>query len=485
MRNDAASAIALLAWSENKVVRWQEGWREAFVHCAGMQDRLESMSDLRLVTPITRALLERASLESQDRVQAVEERLVDFNFNDMWPIMSSTPPPERLSFERLRLFFRNFYESSFGSWPVQTNTAEWLTRELVQSLQSDFGALYEYLVNRDVDWDESEERSSRKWTIVRRGASDLFHADTPELPMTDILVAFDNRHKYPHIPHPYPLVPESIPPQILKDPSGQQLSRKPSKQPLSFEDRNAERKAALAYTEATNIYILNEFVPNRLVDAYVKFEKTDQLGQVDPFAARRGRWVLIYGILQTLASVSVDVPGLRWKEDVPYHLNPRLRGTPPWKGADPNIVEASHEQSYCWLAPNNWRQDIAEMPALEPPSRGIFRNNDRDGGSTYGGSSRGMLSIRSSLATVSTESDAGGSLKSPVFNGHAKMGRRFKGQIKEIDRDHFVGIGPLGFGGYGPGIEKVEEWPIREESRQSRRKEEPLMEIKDFDEYEF
>lgn len=451
MRNDPHSAIALLAWSEKRSVHWQEGWRESFVHSTGMEHRLEEVPELRLVTPITRALLERASLEVQVRVHSVEERLMDFNFADMWPAMSAVPPPERSSFERLRYFLRGYYESVYGAWPVAGADGEeqWLTRGLVTDLQKDFGALYDYLVDRDVRWDCYEERSSRKWNIVS-GNRKNFNADTMELPMTDILVAFDNRHRFPHIPHPYPLVPESM---------RESMQNRPRM--AGATDKMAERKAALAYTESTNIYILgSEFVSNKLVDAFIRFEKMDKISETDPFAGRRGRWVLIYGILQVLASISVDAPAMRYKDGVTYHLSPRLRGTPPWKGADLHVAEAQHEGSHCWIVPRTWVED--SMPGLDMPRRfgGLTTSN----------------SVRSSTApSVSTESDAASSIRSPV-----RSMRRLKTPKPQPQVDH------LGFGsmGYGPGITKVEEWPIREHSRSSSpTASNTALVIKDFDEY--
>ncbi|RYC61000.1 hypothetical protein CHU98_g5199, partial [Xylaria longipes] len=73
-RNDPETAVSMLAWSETPEVRWEEGWREAFLHCAGMYAHLENSADFRHLTHITRTLLERACLETQLRVQAAEER---------------------------------------------------------------------------------------------------------------------------------------------------------------------------------------------------------------------------------------------------------------------------------------------------------------------------------------------------------------------------------------------------------------------------
>ncbi|KAI0179066.1 hypothetical protein GGR52DRAFT_288191 [Hypoxylon sp. FL1284] len=366
-RNDAETAVSMLAWSETPEVRWEEGWCEAFVHCAGMFSRLEMCADFKNVTPITRALLERACLENQLRVQAAEERLAEFSFDDIWPSIGPNPRgASRDAAERLRQFFVNHYAKMHGDWPppeAGARTVEgedtWLTRTMSKRMQKDFGALYDYLVNRDIVWDESEARSSRKWMMISESGNKSFDPDTYDLPLTDMLIEFDNRMRFPHIPHPYPLVPESIlpnTPSSSRDRSKKDKNNGNAKQ--GPDDRINERRAQLAYTEATNIYILgSDFEQPDLIESFVRFEKADHIGAVDPFVARRGRWVLIYGVLQTLASVSVDSPNVRYKDNVTYHLSPRFKGTkaPPWKGASAPAAEASHELSHCWVAPRTWQ----------------------------------------------------------------------------------------------------------------------------------
>ncbi|KAL2061164.1 hypothetical protein VTL71DRAFT_7437 [Oculimacula yallundae] len=461
VRENPSAAASLLAWSESQSVRWEEGWREAYVHSSGMYSRLEGAPEFKHVTPITRALLERASLEVQVRINNCENRFVDFDFGDMWPQMSSHPPPARAAFERLRKFFLTHYQNTYEVWPpaAPDGDEQWLTRGLANRLQKDFGSLYDYLVNRDVAWDCSEERSGRKWNIIHptnRG----FDADTQDLPFTDILVAFDNRHKFPHIPHPYPLVPDSLP---VRNESKENLFKTSKKSSNKQEDKMAERKAALAYTESTNIYLLgSDFTNNDLVDSFVRFEKSDRAGDVDPYAARRGRWVLIYGILQTLASVSVDTPNLRYAKNVSYHLNPRLRGTPPWKGADQEFMsrEASHVGSHCWTVRDTWRP---EAPVVI----------SRRGGGGHGGTSH---SVRSSAPPSVASSDAGSTnMRSPTLlnasisgsaSGRSSSagGRRGYGNASAGGRKELE----VSYSGYAPGIEKVSEstWPIREESRE-------------------
>jgi hypothetical protein len=374
-RNDPETAVSLLAWSESQTIRWEEGWREAFLHSVGMYPRLNGCADFRLVTPISRALLERASLETQLRVQAAEERLADFSYGDFWPqggLIANSHA--KAASDRLRKFFVSHYASYYGEWPPSPPASNdpsgdsediWLTRNVAQKLQKDFGALYDYLVNRDIAWDESETRSSRKWEMVSESGNKSFDADTVDLPMTDLLIEWDNRSKFPHIPHPYPLVPDSYPP--TNAPVGLRDRAKRDKH-KGTEDRALERRVQLAYTEATNIYILgSDFQQSGLIDSFVKFEKSDQIGMLDPMVGRRGRWVLIYGILQTLATISVDAPYVRYRKDVAYHLCPRLKGVrlPPWRGVANISTEPAHELSHCWTTPQTWNDSSDQEAADE------------------------------------------------------------------------------------------------------------------------
>lgn len=399
VRENPSGAAALLAWSERSDVRWDEGWREGFVHAAGMITRVEASSNYKDLSSITKVFLEKASLEMHIRVQTAEQHLQTFEPVGIWPMMHAQAPPAQAAFQRLTTFFLHHYQSIYQTWPPPAPAAaggdQWLTRNLVKKLQTDFGALYDYLVNREVVWDGSHERNGRKWNMKSPG-NNSFDPDTADLPFTDILVAFDNRQKFAHIPHPYPLVPEPTP--LTSIPMGGS-SREGKTVPR---DRMAERKAALAYTESTNIYVLGtDFVNNALVEAFSKFEKTDSASGIDPFVARRGRWVLIYGILQVLSSVSVDTPHLRCKSDISYHLSPSLRGTPPWR---PNSYEEANQiGSHCWTVRAKWNLEPT-LPTRRGPPTSISRN--------YAPSASGY-----------SESDAGSSYRSPIFTSASTSSR--------------------------------------------------------------
>ena len=286
----------------------------------------------------------------------------------------------------------------------------WLTRAVAQALQRDFGALYDYLVNRDVIWDGSEFRSGRKWVMVSESGNKSFSAEDPSVPMTDMLIEFDNKLRFPHIPHPFPLIPESIPPtsapsQPSPKESSMFKSRKQSSTPGPSRVGNMERRVHLAYTESTNIYILgSDLTQSDLIDAFVRFEKSDKVGEVDPAVARRGRWVIIYGILQTLASVSVDAPNVRYRDNVPYHLSPSLKGAkvPPWRnqGGDGKKEEACHELSHCWVVARGWGEVKSSDESSEDAERsvGMGGTGEKNGK----GSAKGLRSARSSVVGYHT-----------------------------------------------------------------------------------
>ena len=370
-RNDPEAAISILAWTEKPGVQWTAGWREAFIHCAGMYPhKLERCADWKSVAPLTRALLERSWLEMGLRVQNAEERLAEFSFGDMWSGSgagngTAGPGTPRAAAERLRNFLISHYGQLYGSWPPsreeQDGEEMWLTRSVATALQQDFGALYDYLVDRDVVWDVSEARAGRKWMMVSKGANRGFEADIPGMPMTDVLIEYDNRARVPHIPHPHPLLPESIPPQISAS------MFKPGGQAQRHAGR--ERRVALAYTESTNIDALgSSYASSSLVDAFSRFEKSDCIGETDPQMARRGRWVVIYGVLQTLAAVSVDAPGIKYTSNVGYHLSAKTK-KPSWSREGGLFVDARHELSHCWTAPQRWDEEEEDEEEREEDVR--------------------------------------------------------------------------------------------------------------------
>jgi hypothetical protein len=113
------------------------------------------------------------------------------------------------------------------------------------------------------------------------------------------------------------------------------------------------------------MHLLTTYVDNKLVDEIGNYEKACLLAGVTPSDARLGRWVLLYGILQVLSTVSVDVAGLKYKDKIKYFISPSLEGCPPWRSpeAAPLMIEACQERSYCWTTPSTWGDTKLTPPA--------------------------------------------------------------------------------------------------------------------------
>ncbi|SLM36225.1 hypothetical protein LPUS_05712 [Lasallia pustulata] len=359
VRNNPSYAASLLAFSENSGVQWREGYIEAFPHCVGMLNMgLQTVPEWRQITPHTKMYLQNASMEIEERVHRAQGWLFSFDFSEMWPTTSAPPSTARGCFDRLRKWLCKYYENAFLHWPP-TNDPTWLTRDMVVRLKNDFEGLYDYLVDRDIIFDGTEYRPGQKWVITSMSGQ-AFRADTSELAFTDILLGFDERNNFPHIPHPYPITPTSMP--IHTKPKSAFTLKKPASQ---AEIIAQSRRKALSYAEASNVYTLrDQYMHTDLVTNFIRFEQADLLDSIDPFEARRGRWLLIYGVLQVLATVSVDSPNLRYKDGVQYHLSPQMKGVVPW--AEPGSAreeEAEHKRSHCWVVPSTW---IPSVPKARP-----------------------------------------------------------------------------------------------------------------------
>jgi hypothetical protein len=90
-------------------------------------------------------------------------------------------------------------------------------------------------------------------------------------------------------------------------------------------------------------------IGSTLIDKFEQFEMTTDLKQTTPREARLGRWVLIYGILQALSTLSVDVQTLKHTDGVRYFLCTDLKRCPEWvTNGQTERLEASQKRSWCW-----------------------------------------------------------------------------------------------------------------------------------------
>lgn len=254
VRNDIRHALALLAWAEQDTVRWRQGYLECYTHLAGaITPQIEDSSEFKRLSIVTRRNLGIAARTLQLRVMEAEERLASFDFADLWkdsPKLANGPVYQ--SYHAFRQFLVNHYGRIYGTWPPPSQ-GTWLNRKTVLAMQNDFGSLYDYLVDRDVYWNPREERASRKWEMQHR-KTDEFEADLPELGITDMLVMYDAKAGYAHIPHPYPLLPR----EVSKSPKDKEKksffsSLKKDKSKDVTKDAKAHLQLSIVFSDATNI----------------------------------------------------------------------------------------------------------------------------------------------------------------------------------------------------------------------------------------
>jgi hypothetical protein len=264
VRGNLPHALGMLAWSEQSNVLWDAGYLEGFVHSVGMMTQQTTKSpEYRNLSQVTRHKLQNTYNAMQLRLIEAEERLSRFDFPEMWYTdgVSGSHPTEK-SFQAFREFLYGFYEAECRRWPPreEDHQGHWLTRQLMLRLQSDFGAIYNYWVDRDVTWEANESRPTRKWEMVcKKLRADKFEADSPGLPITDMLIGFDSSQKYGHIPHPFPLLPVTRAPSPKVQSSRKQFMSKfrTKDKDAQVPDVKAQYQMALAFNNASNINRLN------------------------------------------------------------------------------------------------------------------------------------------------------------------------------------------------------------------------------------
>ncbi len=255
---DICAALGLLRWCEQPHVLWEQGYLEAFVHCVGMMsEHAFRIDQCRSLSTVTRHNLDTAYTALQLKLINAEERLATFDFIEIWEARGvAANHPACKAFNAFRRFLTDFYGSVYSVWPPPPGpSGRWLTRRIVRRLQQDFGAVFDYLVDRDIAWCGDEARPNRKWEMISRvPRAEEFRADSPRLPITDMLVSFDSRHKYEHLPRPYPLLPQDVQAFAKAQPAKKSLFGGLKKaKAAATRDPKEQFQMSLAFNGATNI----------------------------------------------------------------------------------------------------------------------------------------------------------------------------------------------------------------------------------------
>jgi hypothetical protein len=184
--------------------------------------------------------------------------------------------------DRFRSNLHGHYVEKIGYYPPGPH--ETCDRRLWLSMYDDFRSLYDFLV---------DARSSSEQTSARVLSGGVC--------IEQNLKVFDLRNEFQPLPHSLPLLPES--PELKRAGELPKLTRRRSFR-FSRSDSVMEQHtlARKALAEAANSDASH--VSNSLVQEYVRFEQLALVEKLPATEARKVRWLIIYGMLQMLISIT-------------------------------------------------------------------------------------------------------------------------------------------------------------------------------------
>ncbi|KAI9755509.1 MAG: hypothetical protein M1835_000821 [Candelina submexicana] len=311
-------ALGMLYFAEQ--FKDQSLWTDAFAHCVGMNNSLAKSSELGIISRVSKALITRAHLEMDLRLDHAGRILSSFLEDELSGAFLGLENGARMHLDRFRSFLHGYYVGKYGYWPPPSSqgSKDTLSKSTYRSMYFEFRNLYEYLVDEESTSSIQDNRPADGGLCVLQNIN-----------------AFDRRHKYVSLPHPLPLVPKAISnPPVQQQIKGSFRAFKRNWTSFSKQSKVERRIASLsALRGATNSYNMM-VMEDPLVHAYMRFEKTCTMKEEEKVSnadARKVRWILIYTILQTLISVTRAPKEVRDTEGLSYPLCCQVAGTPPWQ----------------------------------------------------------------------------------------------------------------------------------------------------------
>jgi hypothetical protein len=298
-------AVACLSLAEYSKLK--DLWMDSFVHCVGMHEQLEFCSEYDGLSNTTKALITRASLEMELHIARVIRALGTFLEEELGIENLGLGKPARDHLDRFRSFLHNYYVEKLGYFPPKDDGP--YNKRLWTKMYHSFQTLYEYLVDNESSTDPSNMRNLTGGICVAQN-----------------IQAFDQRHGYTALPHPLPLLPAL--PAKKRATDGQRSLRAFN---LGVSDIGSEAKYSSkhALAQATNSQ-KPEVLACKLVHEYQAFERQKLEEKLTIAEARKVRWILVYGVLQMLISITRAPKEVRDTESPTYPLCVLTTGCPAW-----------------------------------------------------------------------------------------------------------------------------------------------------------
>lgn len=222
------NAVRLLSWCER--TKWEKGWIESFAHCVGMMGNgLEDSESFAELSERTRRLLHKSHSRQQQEIAALEEVFADFNIAGGASTVDLEHAGGLRAARAFQIFLKAHYTSKFGSWPptttIETENQQWLTRTIAQTLQEDFGGLYDFLVDDTVI--QYMEGPVPYFLRINEDET-LTQLESPSygshFPLEKVISGWNFKCGFEPIPFPLPLLPRFRSTSPITDPLGNKIS---------------------------------------------------------------------------------------------------------------------------------------------------------------------------------------------------------------------------------------------------------------------
>ncbi|KAK6440724.1 hypothetical protein LTR95_003057 [Oleoguttula sp. CCFEE 5521] len=309
-------ATAVLNLAER--ARLRDLWVHAFVHCVGMHDRLDWSPEFDSLSNVTKAMVKRASLEMDLHIARVIRAFGGFLEEALGAEHLGLSKASRDHLDRFRSFLHGHYLEQLGYFPPSTSDP--FDKDLWMNMYQDFHALYMYLV----DVDSVDDMAS---ILNTSGGVCVFQN----------VRAFDLRHGYDPLPHPQPLLPQAEAPRRIIDAQRTLRTFKLGRSDAAPASK-PKTTPKLDLAAATNT-LDEELMAFPIIQEYQRFERQKLEDKVSPAEARKVRWLLIYGVLQMLISITRAPPEVKDVEAASYPLCVLTTGGPPWDDDEENVLD--------------------------------------------------------------------------------------------------------------------------------------------------
>lgn len=321
---NAEHALACLKLAEEAGFR--EVWINAFAHCAGMHERLDLSPEFGGLSKTTAALITRASLEMDLHIARVIKALGGFLEEELGPENLGLSKPARDHLDHFRSFLHAYYVDKLGWFPPPQRRV-WEKRPW-RDMREDFQRLYDYLVDRESTCDWTSNRTTNGGVCVFQNVQ-----------------AFDERHGYDPLPHPLALLPRQPNLTRRKSMTSQTALRNLK---LGRSNSNSVPEAKLTPYQALEL-ATNTLTGRRLdcplVQQYQHFEHQRLDSKLDVGEARKIRWLLIYGVLQMLISITGGPPEVQDAERASYPCCVLTSGCPVPATDESDVDDDTDESS--------------------------------------------------------------------------------------------------------------------------------------------